>query len=349
MAATIDPQTILQESETLVNDFLGRIDDSIDALKNFIDGRTTWVSYNPPTTFAPSELAPIPTGELPVLTPAVLGSDFGNPLSEMDAYKGHVFIAPILDQMETTLTGWINSKTLSGVDSAGNLLTSGGVGIDSTTQNAMYQNMRQRDLQALSDALDAIASRDAKRGFAYPTTRRASDAVLVEYQQNYENRSWQITALMSDLAQKNIQLAIQSNLSIESLQASFTQGFGSLFLNLKKLIVETFKVEADERVEEFKAKLSIILAGYQLSEVNGKLKISYQELLLKQWEILTQTSTDRVKSLIAQAEEGNKIQLEAAKALVSSLESIIQAALFQTNGLVAQINQTNTGAAQQGT
>ena len=125
----------------------------------------------------------------------------------MDAYKGHVYIAPILDQMEATLTGWINSKTLAGVDSAGNLLSSGGVGIDSTTQNALYQNTRQRDLLALSDALDAIASRDAKRGFAYPTSRRASDAVLVEYQQNYENRSWQITALMSDLAQKNIQLA----------------------------------------------------------------------------------------------------------------------------------------------
>jgi hypothetical protein len=344
MAATIDPQTILTESEKLVNDFLSRIDDSISNLQNFVDGRTTYVTYNPPTAFAPSAPAPIPLDQLPVLTPAILDADFGNPLSEMDAYKGHVYIAPILDQMEATLTGWINSKTLAGVDAAGNLLTSGGVGIDSTTQNAIYQNGRQRDLLALSDALDAIASRDAKRGFAYPTSRRASDAAIVEFQQNYENRSWQITALMSDLAQKNIQLAIQSNMSIEGLHASFAQGFGSLFLNLKKLIVDTFKVEVDERVEVFKAQLSAVIAGYQLSEINGKLSISFQELLLKQWEILTETSTDRVKSLIAQAEEGNRIQLEAAKALVSSLESIIQAALFQTNGIVAQINSQTSGS-----
>lgn len=339
----IDPQTILKDSENLVNDFLLRIDDAIDQLTNFVDGRGTFVSYNPPAAFQPGQVTPIALGQLPVLTPAILSGDFGNPLSEIDAYKSHVYVAPILDQMETTLTGWINSKTLAGVDSAGNLLTSGGVGIDSTTQNAMYQNMRQRDLLALSDALDAITSRDAKRGFAYPTSRRASDAVLVEFQQNYQNRSWQITALMSDLAQKNIQLAIQSNMSIEGLHASFAQGFGGLFLNLKKLVVDTFKIESDERIAEFKAQLEAILAGYQLAEVNGKLTISYQELLLKQWEILTETSTDRVKSLIAQAEEGNRIQLEAAKSLVSSLESIIQAALFQTNGIVAQINSQTSG------
>jgi len=338
----IDPQTILQDSETLVNDFLGRIDDAIDSLQNFVDGRGTFVDYQPPTAFAPGQLTPIPLGQLPTLTPAVLDADFGNPLSEMDAYKSHVYIAPILDQMEATLTGWINSKTLAGVDANGNLLSSGGVGIDSTTQNAIYQNGRQRDLLALSDALDIIASKDAVRGFSYPTKRRKSDAVLVEFQQNYENRSWQITALMSDLAQKNIQLAIQSNMSIEGLHASFTQGFGGLFLNLKKLIVETFKIEAEERIEEFKAQLSAILAGYELAEINGKLSISFNELLLKQWEILTETSTDRVKSLIAQAEEGNRVQLEAAKSLVSSLESIIQAALFQTNGIVAQINSATS-------
>ena len=338
----VDPQTILTESQAYVSTMTGTLNDALQALDDFINGlNQTWVSYNPPTAFQPTAETPIPLGQLPVLVPAVLSGDFGNPLSEMDAYKSHVYIAPILDQLETTLTGWINSKTLAGVDSAGNLLSSGGVGIDSTTQNAIYQNMRQRDLQALSDALDAIASRDAKRGFAYSTSRRASDAVLVEYQQNYENRSWQITAMMSDLAQKNMQFAVQSNISIESLHATFTQGFGQLFLNLKKLIVETFKIEAEERIEEFKAQLEAIIAGYQLAEINGKLTIEYQDLLLKQWEFLTQTGTDHTNSLIAQFQEQTKVRLAAASELVSALSKALQAALLQISGIALDSSTTS--------
>lgn len=322
----IDPQTILTESADLVNSFLSQIDDAIQNLNTYINGRITWVDYPPPIPFAPALQTPVPLGQLPVLIPAILGADLGNPLSELDIYKGHTFIAPFLDQMQPILMGWIQN---------------GGVGISNDVQNALWQNNRQRRLQSLSDALDQIASRDAKRGFAYPTSRRASDAVLVQYQQDDENLNWQITAKMAELAQQNVQFAVAQNISIENLQASFSQGMGGLFLNLKKLIVDTFAVESNERIEEFKAQIQALVAGYQVAEINGRLSISYQELLEKQWQVLSEQTTVRTQSLIAQAENQTKIQLDAAAYLVESLEKIIQAALFQTNGLVAQINTQN--------
>ena len=324
----IDPQTILTESKDLVGSFLLQIDDALENLNTYINGRITWVGYPPPIAFAPSLPTPVPLGQLPILTPAVLGADLGNPLSELDSYKGHTFIAPFLDQMQPILMGWIKN---------------GGVGISDDVQNALWQNNRQRRLQSLSDVLDQISSRDAKRGFAYPTSRRASDAVLVQYQQDDENLNWQITAKMAELAQQNVQFAIAQNISIENLQASFSQGMGGLFLNLKKLIVDTFAVESNERIEEFKAQIQALVAGYQVAEINGKLSISYQELLEKQWEVLMVQGTDRTKSLIAQAENQTRVQLDAAKYLVESLEKIIQAALFQTNGIVAQINSQTSG------
>lgn len=325
--AGIDPQTILSQSEALVLDLQSQVDTAIQGLQTFIDGRISYVTYPPPTAFEPSKTTPIPVGSLPTLTPAILDKDFGNPLSEIDVYKAHVFMAPTLDSMQSTILTWVQN---------------GGIGINSDIQNALWNNNRQRRLQSLSDALDQISSRDAKRGFAYPTSRRASDAVLVQYQQDDENLNWQITSKMADLAQQNIQFAIQANIAIEQLQVTFTLGFGNMFLNLKKLIVDTFAIEANERVAEFKAQLDAIIAGYKVAEVNGTLTISYQELLLKQWEVLTTQGTDRTKSLIAQTEQATKIQLEATKSLVDTLGSTIKAALMQTTG-IALDSKTSTG------
>jgi hypothetical protein len=328
--ANIDPQTILNESREFVLELQTQVEDAINELKTFIQGHVTWIDFPPRDVFEPTPGDIIPLSNLPTLTPAVFGAEMGDPLSEIDRFYGHNFLAPMLDSMQNTLMGWI---------------TSGGVGISTDIQNALWENNRQRRLQSLRDVNDVIHSKDAARGFAAFTggpTGRDEYNQLIEYQRNDENLNHEITFKMAELAQQNVQFAVTQNISIENIHAAFSQGMAGIFLNLKRLIIEKFKIEADQRIAEWRSKLDAILAGYEVAKVNGQLSVSFQELLTKQWEVLMVQGTERTKALIQEAEEQNKIQLSAVQTLVGTLGAAISSALLQTNGIVVD-SRTSSG------
>jgi hypothetical protein len=207
------------------------------------------------------------------------------------------------------------------------------VGISDAVQDALFNNQRERDLQALNDGLQAVAATDAKRGFAYPTHRRRTTEVIVNYQQTRENRSREITAMMADLAQKNALAAIQANISIEQLHSGFSLGFAQVWKEIKSFIIEKFRIESEIRIAEFDALVKAILAGYNVAEVNGRLDISYQELLAKKWEVEMREASTRTSALIQEAVEQTKIRLSAAGGYVQGLSGMIQASLLQINGI----------------
>ena len=319
MAVTVG--SILDDSKAYADALKLRLDEALDRLESYVSDRMTWVDYPPRPTYEPEKIARILADQLPKLEPIVFGPDFGDPTPELEKYRAHLFLAPLLDSMQATLMGWI---------------LSGGVGISDAVQTALWENNRARRLLSLSDQLDAIHSRDAKRGFAQFTGRRAEDAILVQYAMDDDNLNWQITAKMAELAQQNVQYAISSNIAIEQLHSGFSLGLSQVFFQLKHLIVEKLRLESDVRIAEFKAKMEIILAGYQLDEINAKMEISYQELLTKKWEVELHEGTLRTQSLISQAADQTRLRLEAAKSYVSGIETEIQAALNQTTGIVVQ-------------
>jgi hypothetical protein len=326
----ITAQIILHESQAYTDALKSRLDEALDRLEAYVSDRMTWVDYPPRPTYEPEKSARVLADQLPKLDPIVFGPDFGDPTPELEKYRTHLFLAPMLDSMQTTLMGWI---------------LSGGVGISDAVQTALWANNRARRLLSLSDQLDAIHSRDAKRGFAQFTGRRAEDAILVQYAMDDENLNWQITTKMADLAQQNVQFAITSNISIEQLQSGFSLGLSGVFFQLKHLIVEKLRLESDVRIAEFKAKMEIILAGYQLDEINAKMEISYQDLLTKKWEVELHEGTERTKSLIAQAADQTKLRMEAAKGYVDGITSEIASALGQTTGVVVEETKKTTPTA----
>lgn len=316
--ATIDPQTILNDSQAYVDDLKSELTDAVAKLESFATDRMTWVDFPERTAFDPERPERIDADHLPTITPLVFGGEFGDPASDLEKYKGHVFIAPLLDTMQTTLMGWVES---------------GGVGISQAVQDALFNNMRERDLQALNDGLQAVAATDAKKGFAYPTHRRRTSEVIVNYQQTAENRNREITALMADLAQKNVQQAIASNISIEELHSSFSLGLSGVFVQIKNRIIEKFRIEADVRIAEFDARIKAILAGYSVAEVNARLDISYQELLAKKWEVEMSEGGTRTRALIQQATDQTHLRIQAAINYMQGISTAIGAALMQSSGI----------------
>ena len=317
--AEITAQTILNDSQAYTDALKSRLDEALDKLEAYVSNGMTWVDYPPRPTFEPEKIARILADQLPTLEPIVFGPEFGDPTPELEKYRAHLFLAPMLDSMQTTLMGWI---------------LSGGVGISDAVQTALWENNRARRLLSQSDQLDALHSRDSKRGFAQFTGRRAEDAILIEFALQDDDLNWKITAKIADMAQQNVQFAITSNIAIEQLQSGFSLGLSQVFFQLKHLIVEKLRLEADVRIAEFKAKMEVIMAGYGLGEINAKLDISYQDLLIKKWEVELKEGTSRTQSLIAQAIEQTKLRLAAAKGYVDGITTEIGAALGQTTGVV---------------
>lgn len=313
----VDPQTILSASQSYADDLKSDLSSAMSSLQS-MSSYQTWVDFAPRNPFTPHEVDQIDPSNLPTLERSIFSGDLGDPIPDIETYKTHVFIAPYLDQMQATLMDWIET---------------GGVGISDDVQDALFNNMRERDLQAMSDALDAARSTDAKRGFRFATHRRKTGEVIVNYQQTRENRNREITALLADLAQKNVHQAIASNISIEQLHSHFSLGLSQLYFQLRNHLIEKFRIESEARISEFEAKMKVIMAGYNLQETNARLEIAYQEQLLKSWEVDMAQSTERTKALIQQAEQATQVKLEAMKGLVAGLSAQISSALLQTNGI----------------
>lgn len=316
--ADIDPQTILAASQSYANDMKSELDDALSRLESFAAYPLAWVGFAPSSTFIPEKPTRVSAENLPMLEKAVFGAEFLDPASELQEYKGHVFVAPYLERMQAQLWSWVND---------------GGVGIDDDTQEALWENMRERDLQTLSDALDAAADADAKRGFAYPTKRRMATSIIANHQITRDNRNWEITAQLAQLAQQNVQAAIQANISIEQLHSQFALGLSGVFNTIKGRIIDKFRVEQEARIAEFTATMDTIKAGYELGRVNAEIDNRYQELLAKCYEVEKHISTNRTGALIQQAEHSSRLRLTAAAGLVNGVSAQLSSSLLQTNGI----------------
>ena len=316
--ADINPQTILAGSKAYADSLKSELSSALSRLESFAAFPLSWVEFAPSASFIPEKAARIEAGQLPTLERAVMGAEFSDLAQELTEYKGHVFVAPYLDKMQSVLMGWVND---------------GGVGIDEDVQDAMWEDMRERDLQTLSDALDAAADADAKRGFSYPTKRRMATSIIANHQITRDNRNWEITAQLAQLAQQNVQAAIQSNISIEQLHSGFSLGLSGVWNNIKNRIIEKFRVEQEARIAEFNGLLSTIQAGYEVGKANADIDNRYQDLLAKVYEVEKTISTNRTGALIQQAEHVSKLRLQAAGGYVEGLSKQLSSALLQTNGI----------------
>jgi len=324
MSTTIDPQTILTESKAYADSLKADLDAALDRLESYSTGFQTWVSFPTASYPSPEKVSHIASESMPTLAATVFGAEFTDPVEEIEKYKTHIFVAPMLDDMQETLWGWVDD---------------GGVGISDSVQSALWNNMRERDLQTLQDTLDVVASTDSKRGFQFSTKRRPSTIHIESWKITRDNRNYEITAKIAELAQLNVQNAIQQNIAIEQLHSSFALGLSGIFLQLKNRIIDKYRLEMEARIAEYEAKVKAILAGYDLAKANANLDVSYQELLARTSRDNLAIQTERTRTLILEAEQGEERRLRAMAGYVEGLSKQLSAALLQTNGIAVTTSE----------
>lgn len=305
------------DAESLSNDIYAKVQalqtevqESMQRMENIASlPYLSWFNFSQTPTFEPQRAGVISVSDLPELKKAILNLDLSN--DSLDKYRSHIWQGTDLDTLQNKLMEYVQS---------------GGVGIEQAVQDAIFNQGRERDLQALRDAMDWAGARTGAKGCRYPNsmTKALQSEAIAKYQYAKTDLNREIVKIMADLAQKNVQFAIQADISIEQLHADFAIKYSALYLDNTRLIIEKFKTEQDSYIAEFEGTLKGVLANLEVQKVNGTLELTYQQNLQKKWEIEANILLDKGKAQIQQAEQANVVKLDAAKNVALTAVGLVQ-------------------------
>lgn len=308
---SVDPQTLTDDIYSKVQTLQDKVQTSMDRMASIATlPYLSWFNFAATPVYEPNRAKTITFGDLPTLQKALLNVDPA--ANNLEKYKAHTWVSSDLDTLQTKLMQYVNT---------------GGVGIEQAVQDAIFNQGRERDLQTARDAMDLAGARTGARGCRYPTsmTKALQKEILTNYQNTKTDLNREIVKLMADLAQKNVQFAIQHDIAIEELHSSFAIKYSALYLDNVKYTIEKFKAEQDSYIAEFDGKLRGMLANLDLQKVNGNLELAYQQNLQEKWRIDANVLLEKGKAQIQQAEQANNIKIRAAAESSNAARSMMQA------------------------
>jgi len=291
--------------------------DYVEELEDFATSRFTsygFASLHPPQLV---RVAPAPgVEELPPLKTSSLDYDLSG--FDPNLYKQEVYLSPFFDFLEPKLVDFIEN---------------GGMAVGQDVQDAMFDQMRERDSRALNDGLDRADKIAGRTGFPVPTSMltAARNELIGKYQDLQADRSKEILVIVADRTQETIKMAVESGITMEKIQSDFSLGFANLYMNMSLAVITAYKTETEAFIAEFEGNLKALMASVDITIKNADLELKYQESQMKQWEIELSSNIERVRSQMQDSMEGNKLRLQATQGAMS----------FYSNAVLGSSNQVN--------
>lgn len=297
---------ILTDTLTAITNMKAEAKDAMDRLENIASlPYLSWFDFSQLAGFTPEGPGELTTiGEIPklemVATPGLETMD----QSDLEKYRHHMWYGTNLDALQSLLMDWIQT---------------GGVGISVDTQDALFNKARERNMQATQDRLDLAGARVGARGFRYANSmvRTLQNQALTDMDFKLADLNRDIVILMSDLAQKNVQFALEKDVAIENLHADFAIKFGDMFSTINRAVLDRFKIEQDARIAEFEGTLKAMDFDIQLQTKQATLDMEHQQRLLASWSTTASLLLERGKAQIQQSEEASRTKLTAATTLAT--------------------------------
>jgi hypothetical protein len=175
--------------------------------------------------------------------------------------------------------------------------------ITTTVQEAMFGLTRDRDLQTLSDALDATTRvQSARRGFPIPISmlNAAQNDLAKKHQDISADRNREITALVAERAHDGRKHAIDAGLRMEDIRSRVQLAFHDLYWKASDMLIRKYETEVRAKLAELQNEWE------QVQELN-KIKAQNADL-----------SSDQLKRVAAK-------QLQRLATMVSDWNASVQA------------------------
>lgn len=157
--------------------------------------------------------------------------------------------------LQPTLFSWLYGAVQG-------IIESGGADISTTVQAAIFGQGDARAVQIAQDALDLTGARTGSKGFRYPNsmTRVLQAQIALNHTWQRNDLSLKIVEKMADLAQRNMQAAIQAGVSLDDAKARVFATTQSALTDVHRVIVEKYRADLQGNLQEFEGQLQVQLA-----------------------------------------------------------------------------------------
>jgi hypothetical protein len=193
--------------------------------------------------------------------------------TQPEKFKTHVYEAWQLDGLETKLMNIVTNAD------TGTLKELAGVGVPIGLQEAMYQYQVDVDRQDLEYELDILDGKWAQDGYVLPPDALVHNrAWLTErYSQKRTDRTRNVYAEITKLAQQNVQWAYENGIKVEQLHSSFAIEYSKIFKDVIDAIVTVYKADVEIAITQMEVAIKQLTARIDVA----KLEIGRDEAAMK--------------------------------------------------------------------
>lgn len=320
---------IATTNSTMINDIQSKVMSALTSLDSMALS-SAYALYNPsePNKFNSVVNADVPTlekvdlSQLPSISEimSTIGSiepgAFPAPLDsgEVMKYKNHVWEAKQLDNIQTTLTAYMNDMGMP----------------SQAFQDAVFNADKERKSKILSDKLDMIAAKTSARGFKYAnmqTNALIKDAIT-EYGYDLEDLNRKVTQIVTEWARQNFQFSIQQGISVEVAHMEFAYKFSSIFrevyLTQIKGVLEVYKGRIEMELAKLDARVKSILTRAEGLKINSLITEKEAGLNLEKDKIQVQEALGVFATSSSTIHDNATVQLDAAKTRASQIVEVLK-------------------------
>jgi len=295
--------------------------DYAEEIEDFANSRFTEFGFASLYPSAVSRVPPAPgMEELPPLKTSSIEYDLSG--FDPNLYKQAVYMSPFFQFLEPMLVDFVEN---------------GGLAAGQDVQDAMFEQLRDRDLRALNDSLYQADKIGGRTGFPLPTSMllASRNELIGKYQDLQADRSKEILVVIADRTQETVKMGVESGITMEKIQSDFSLGFAKLYIDMSLATITAYKTETDAFIAEFEGNLKALIAGVDVNLKNAELETTYQEMLMKQWEIELTANIEKVKAKMQDSMEGNKLRLSATQGAMSFYSNAVLGASSQVNAITS--------------
>lgn len=220
------------------------------------------------TVNAPSsaiEDVAIPVFKLGEITVPSNTIDLDAIFGQYETYRENIWESANLQKIYNKTLDWLN-----GID----------VYLSVEYQQNVFDNDRDRRLQALDDGLRTIASRHAARGFRLPTSYLSAqeNELLQKYQFDATNSSREINKAVIEAAKEFQRFGAEKGIAIEQVNTQFTTAYNAAILDRLRTILDGHIKSFDLSLRGSELLIKIATTRAELLKMGYDAAISLQKL-----------------------------------------------------------------------
>lgn len=161
-------------------------------------------------------------------------------------------------------------------------IENGGLGIGADVQQAIFDKQSERDEQVLNDSLLKVELLEARKGFPIPTDmlKAARNELILARDWIRYDRSREITALIAERTQSNIQNAMKCGIDIESMIAQNLVNYAQAYVAIINALMTKYKSQIDVYMAKFDAEIKTITAQNSVRELNARTDLEEKKNLI---------------------------------------------------------------------